>query len=120
MIGWLLSVGLFVHGVSIFGNANYRVEHADGQTRMTSAGNIAGSISIITSMAFALWFYIQGVPIASAESSYSYGGGYSGAAVDPATAIETEKSASEAMAEAEAAADAAEAAANAAMKAAGE
>lgn len=69
MIGWALCAWMFAHGFSMFGSAQYRVRDAEGDLKMTGAGMLAAGLLIMASVAFALWFYIQGTP---ELSSYGY------------------------------------------------
>lgn len=75
LIGYVLCAAMFAHGVSMFGNANFRARDAQGDMKMTEAGNMAGGLFIIAAGAFALWFYILGEQLersmASATSIYT-------------------------------------------------
>ena len=110
LIGFVLCGAMFAHGVSIYGNGNYRSPDENGHMKMSEAGNMAGGLFIAAAMAFALWFYILGMQVEGAFAADSY---------EPSSTLsdaELEKSAAEAVA----AADAADKAAREALAGAGQ
>lgn len=101
LIGFVLCGAMFAHGVSMFGNANFRAPDAQGEMKMTEAGNMAGGLFIVAAGAFALWFYILGEQIEKRldRASSIYGS----PSMSPLSPGEVDAVAEEAMAAADAA-----------------